>query len=144
MLPIASVKFLAAHEPERSMPSGFGSACANTRRLVAAAMPIAALILGHTVSSSSCSRHIKHVRGRPRYPHERSRKCHQPAEHGVGAHADPSGCFLNCDEMMYGVSRFTGSSTTAVQTISAAPSGSLNKSMYSRSEAFSPYGTPFL
>src|SRR5262245_42298489 len=57
MFPIASVKFLAAHEPDRSMPSGFGRACASIKALVAATITIAALTLNHTVSSSSHSRH---------------------------------------------------------------------------------------
>src|SRR5262245_34416865 len=53
MFPIASVKFLAAHEPERSMPSGFGRAWASVSALVAAMTTMAVLIIRRTVASKS-------------------------------------------------------------------------------------------
>src|ERR1041384_3174183 len=55
MLPMASVKFLAAHDPDKSMPSGFGSAWASIRPLAATTTTMAALILGHTVFASITS-----------------------------------------------------------------------------------------
>jgi len=57
MFPIASVKFLAAHEPDSSMPSGFDRPWARIRALVAATTTIAERIIRHTVASSA--RHPK-------------------------------------------------------------------------------------
>jgi hypothetical protein len=59
MFPIASVKFLAAHEPDSSMPSGFGRPWASIRALVAATTTMAVLILRRTVASSFHPRHQK-------------------------------------------------------------------------------------
>src|SRR5262245_37693317 len=53
MLPIASVKLRAAHEPVRSMPSGFGSPCAIISAPATATNTTTALILDHTAASSS-------------------------------------------------------------------------------------------
>src|SRR5581483_2476393 len=119
MLPMASVKLRAAHDPARSIPPGFGRPCATIMAPAAATITMAVLILDHTTAS------------------------YQPAEQGVGSHADASVSFRNCDEMMYGVSRYIGSSTTAVQISMSRPVGSLKRSTYSSSDAFSLYGMPF-
>src|SRR6185503_13996046 len=66
------------------------------------------------------------------------------AEQGVGSHFAPSGSFLKCTDVIQGVWRLAGSSTTLVTTSqSVLFGGPVSTSQYSVKTVFALYGTPF-